>query len=84
MNSNVVRSFVFDEEIIKKVHDMFLVDRQTKMYEVAKAVGESYGTAFNILHDKLGMKKRPMSAAIAHGGQQTDAAINFEAVFGAV
>jgi len=25
-----------------------------------------------------------MSAAIAHGGQQADAAVNFEAVFGAI
>ncbi|KAG5310832.1 SETMR methyltransferase, partial [Acromyrmex insinuator] len=63
------RSSVFDEErsgrpadvvtekIVEKIHDMILADRQTKVHEVAEAVGVSYGTAFNILHDNLGMKK---------------------------
>ncbi|KAG5327898.1 SETMR methyltransferase, partial [Acromyrmex heyeri] len=45
------------EEIIEKVHDMILADRRTKVHEVAEAVGVSYETAFNILHDNLGMKK---------------------------
>lgn len=45
------------EEIIQKVHDMILADRRTKVREVAKAVGVSTGTAINILHDKLAMKK---------------------------
>ena len=45
------------EEIVEKVHDMILADRRTKVHEVAKAVGVLYRTAFNILHDNLGMKK---------------------------
>ncbi|KAG5327768.1 SETMR methyltransferase, partial [Pseudoatta argentina] len=48
---------VVTEEIIEKDHDMILADRRTKVHEVAKAVGVSYGKAFNILHDNLGMKK---------------------------
>ncbi|KAG5329352.1 SETMR methyltransferase, partial [Acromyrmex charruanus] len=48
---------VVTEEIVEKVHDMIFADRRTKMHEVAEAVGVSYGTAFNILHDNLGMKK---------------------------
>ncbi|KAG5327679.1 GVQW3 protein, partial [Pseudoatta argentina] len=44
-------------EIVEKVYDMILADRRTKVHEVAEAVGMSYGTAFNILHDNLGMKK---------------------------
>ncbi|KAG5343812.1 SETMR methyltransferase, partial [Acromyrmex heyeri] len=48
---------VITEEIVEKVHDMILADRRTKVYEVAEAVGVSYGTAFNILHDNLGIKK---------------------------
>ncbi|KAG5341710.1 SETMR methyltransferase, partial [Acromyrmex heyeri] len=48
---------VVTEEIIEKVHDMILADRRTKVHEVTKAVGVSYGMAFNILHDNLGMKK---------------------------
>lgn len=48
---------VVTEEIIEKVHDMILADRRTKVREVAKAVGVSYGTVFNILHDRLGMRK---------------------------
>ncbi|KAG5309428.1 SETMR methyltransferase, partial [Acromyrmex insinuator] len=62
------RSFVFDEErpgrpadvtekIVEKVHDMILANRRTKVHEIAEAVGMLYGTAFNILHDNLGMKK---------------------------
>ena len=47
---------VITEEIVDKVHDMILADR-TKVHEVAEAVGVSYGMAFNILHDNLGMKK---------------------------
>ena len=41
-------------KIVKKVHDMFLANRRTKVCEVAAAVGISYGRAINILHDKLG------------------------------
>ncbi|KAG5328141.1 SETMR methyltransferase, partial [Acromyrmex charruanus] len=48
---------VVTEEIVEKVHDMILADRRTKVHEVVEAVGVSYGTAFNILHDNLGMKK---------------------------
>ncbi|XP_011069286.1 PREDICTED: putative uncharacterized protein FLJ37770 [Acromyrmex echinatior] len=48
---------VVTEEIIEKVHDMIFADRRTKVHEVAEAVGLSYGMAFNILHDNLGMKK---------------------------
>ncbi|KYQ52874.1 hypothetical protein ALC60_07952 [Trachymyrmex zeteki] len=48
---------VITEEIIEKVHDMILADRRTKVREVTKAIGVSYGMAFNILHDNLGMKK---------------------------
>ncbi|XP_018308488.1 histone-lysine N-methyltransferase SETMAR-like [Mycetomoellerius zeteki] len=48
---------VVTEEIVEKVHDMILADRRTKVREVAEAIGVSYGTAFNILHDNLGMKK---------------------------
>jgi len=48
---------VVTEEIIEKVHDMILADRRTKVREVAEAVGVSTGTAINILHDKLTMKK---------------------------
>ncbi|KAG5345034.1 SETMR methyltransferase, partial [Acromyrmex heyeri] len=48
---------VVTEEIVEKIHDMILADRRTKVHEVAEAVGVSYGTAFNILHDNLGMKK---------------------------
>ncbi|XP_025993999.1 uncharacterized protein LOC113004563 [Solenopsis invicta] len=63
------RSSVFDEErpvrlanvvtkeIVEKVYDMILADRRMKVCKVAEAVGVSYGTAFNILHDNLGMKK---------------------------
>jgi len=48
---------VVTEEIIQKVCDMILADRRTKVREVAKAIGVSTGTAINILHDKLAMKK---------------------------
>ena len=68
MNSNVViRLFlmrsaraarhVVTEEIVEKVHDMILADCQTKVHEVVETIDVSYGTAFNILHDNLGMKK---------------------------
>ena len=50
---------VVTEEIIEKVHDMILADRRTKVHEVTEAVGVSYGTAFNILHDNLGKSCRP-------------------------
>lgn len=48
---------VVTEEIVEKVHDMILADRRTKVREVAEAVGVSYGTAINILHDKLSVRK---------------------------
>ncbi|KAG5319861.1 NU5M oxidoreductase, partial [Acromyrmex heyeri] len=44
------------EEIVEKVHDMIFADRRMKVHEVAEAVGV-YGTASNILHDNLEMKK---------------------------
>ncbi|KAG5346710.1 GVQW3 protein, partial [Acromyrmex charruanus] len=47
---------VVTEEIVKKVHDMIFADRRMKVHEVAEAVGV-YGTASNILHDNLEMKK---------------------------
>ncbi|KAG5333431.1 SETMR methyltransferase, partial [Acromyrmex heyeri] len=50
-------SSVFDEERPGRPPRHVLADRRTKVYEVAEAVGVSYGTAFNILHDNLGMKK---------------------------
>ena len=61
------RTIVFDEErlgrpadvvaveTVQKVHDMILANRRTKVRIVAEAVGVSYRTAINILHDKLGM-----------------------------
>ena len=48
---------VVSVEIVKKVHNMILTDRRTKVGEVEEAVGVSYGTAINVLHDKLGMRK---------------------------
>ena len=49
---------VVTEEIVEKIHDMILADCRTKVHEIAEAVGVSaYGTAFNILHDNLGMEK---------------------------
>ena len=48
---------VATDEIVKKVHDIVLADRRTKVREVAEAVRVSYGTAINILRDKLGMRK---------------------------
>lgn len=48
---------VVTEEIVEKVHDMILADRRLKVREIAETVGVSYGTAFNILHDKLGVRK---------------------------
>jgi len=37
---------------------MILADRRIKVHEVTKVVGASNGTAFNILHDNLEMKKQ--------------------------
>lgn len=48
---------VVTEDIVKKVRKIILADRRTKVREVAEAVGVSTGTAINILHDKLAMKK---------------------------
>ena len=45
------------EDIVENVHDMILADRRTKVREVAEAVGVSYETAINILHDKLSVRK---------------------------
>lgn len=47
------------EEIVEKIHDMILVDRRTKVREVAEAVCASYGTAINILHYKCMRKVSP-------------------------
>jgi len=55
------------------------------VHEVIEVVGVSYRMAFKILRDILGIKKlSPMDATIIHGGQQANAVINFEAVFGTV
>lgn len=48
---------VATDEIVGKVHDIIFADRRTKVREVAEAVRVSYGTAINILRDKLGMRK---------------------------
>ncbi|XP_018405693.1 PREDICTED: uncharacterized protein LOC108782041 [Cyphomyrmex costatus] len=42
--------------MVEQVHDI-LADGRTKRSEAAEIVGVSYGTAFNILHDNLEMKK---------------------------
>ncbi|XP_014486228.1 PREDICTED: uncharacterized protein LOC106750413 [Dinoponera quadriceps] len=36
---------------------MIFTDRRTEVHKVSEDVGVSYGTALNILHDNLGMKK---------------------------
>ena len=71
------------EKIVEKNpwHD----SRWSKVHEVIEVVGVSYRMAFKILRDILGIKKlSPMDATIIHGGQQANAVINFEAVFGIV
>lgn len=48
---------VVTEEVVQKVKNIMVTDRRTKVRELAEAVGVSYGTAINIIHDKLNMKK---------------------------
>ena len=48
---------VVTTEIIKKVQNMVFADRRTKVRELVEAVGVSYGTVVNILHNQLHMKK---------------------------
>ena len=48
---------VVTAENVKKIHNMILADRGTKVRKVAEAVGVSYETAINVLYDKLGMGK---------------------------
>lgn len=48
---------VVTDSIVEKVHDMILADQRLKVREIAEAVGLSNGTAFNILHDKFGVRK---------------------------
>jgi len=44
-------------EIIDKVHDIVLTDRQVKVHELVEATGISHGTVISILHEQLGIKK---------------------------
>jgi len=44
-------------EIIDKVHDIVLTDRQMKVRELVETTGISHGTVISILHEQLGMKK---------------------------
>ena len=44
-------------EIIDKIHDIVLTDRQVKVRELVEATGISHGTMISILHEQLGMKK---------------------------
>jgi len=44
-------------EIIDKVHDIVLTDRQMKVREFVETTGISHGTVISILHEQLGMKK---------------------------
>ncbi|KAG5345301.1 SETMR methyltransferase, partial [Acromyrmex heyeri] len=44
-------------KIAHKIYKIAYKIRHAHMHEVAEAVGVSYGTTFNILHDNLGMKK---------------------------
>ncbi|KAG5343257.1 SETMR methyltransferase, partial [Acromyrmex heyeri] len=44
-------------EIIDKIHDIILVDRQVKVRELVEVTGISHGTVISILHEQLGMKK---------------------------
>lgn len=52
-------------ENIKKAHKIVLNDRKVKWSEIAEALKISTGSAFTILHERLGMRKlernlRPM------------------------
>ena len=62
------RRFVFDEEpgrpievttedMVKKIHDIVLVDRRVKLREIADIVDISTERIQNILHEKFGMRK---------------------------
>ena len=44
-------------EIIEKVHDMILNDRQVKVRKIVEAITISYGILITILHQKLSMTK---------------------------
>ena len=44
-------------EMINRIHNMILSDRQIKVREKFEATGISQGTVFSILHEKLGVKK---------------------------
>jgi len=63
------RTSVFDEErlgcpievttkdMVNKIHDIVLADRQVKIREIADIVNISIERVQNILHEKLGMRK---------------------------
>ena len=48
---------VVTEDIVKKVRKIILADHRTKVCVIAESVGVSTGTAINLLHDRLAMKK---------------------------
>ena len=50
-------SVATSEEMCQKVEVIVMRDRRFKISEIATEVGISYGSVFNILHDKLGMSK---------------------------
>ncbi|KMQ87583.1 mariner transposase [Lasius niger] len=44
-------------EVIKKIHRIVMEDRRMKVRDIAEIVGISVGGVYNILHEKLEMKK---------------------------
>jgi len=91
------RTSIFDEErldhpievttknIVNKIHDIVLVDRQVKIKEIANIVKISTERIQNVLHETLGMKKlSAMGAAFAHGRTKTELHDNFKVLFGHV
>ena len=44
-------------EMIEKIHDMILDDPKLKLRELAEAVHISYGSVYNIMHEKLEARK---------------------------
>jgi len=56
-------------EIIDKVHDIVLIDRQMKVCKLVETTGKSRGTLISILHEQLYEKAiDKIDAAFAHCG----------------
>ena len=64
MNAQVAQIRQFSRKTQKKLHNLVLIDRKLKLYEIAEELKISEGSVITILHEYLSMRSCVLSGCI--------------------